>query len=145
MYFFNPAWKCLTISLALLKGKTGSRVFSNSGVLDRLVPPTRTATTAGGGFPTQSQRRWWQLWEWRYYVCPDKDGKPAAKTTAVGLLLFSPQLQQRAVSRGEREATSGGGKRTHHSQSAQCCVCWTHACQRKLVLSRPKELAEIRR
>lgn len=63
------------------------------------------------------------------------------------MCLYPPhQLQQRALSgRGERKGgTNDGRKRTHHSQSAQCCVCWTHTCQRKLALSRPKELLEIR-
>lgn len=65
------------------------------------------------------------------------------KTRAVGLLL--PLTPAESCVRREREATSGGRKKTHHSQSGQCCVCWTHACQRKLVLSRPKELVEILR
>lgn len=56
--------------------KTGNRVFQYCVSLDRLVPPTRTATTAGAGFPTQSQRRWWQLRDWRYYVRPDKTENP---------------------------------------------------------------------
>lgn len=42
--------------------------------------------------------------------------------------------------RRERVATSGGRKRTHHRQDWLCCVCWIHACQRKLVLPRPKEV-----
>lgn len=50
---------------SLVETQTGSLVIENCGQLDRLVPQTRTATTAGGGFPTESQRRWWQLQERR--------------------------------------------------------------------------------
>lgn len=54
---------------------TGNRVVRYVDVLDRLVPPTRAATTAGGGFPTQSQRRWWQLQAWRHYDRLDNTDK----------------------------------------------------------------------
>lgn len=47
-------------------------MFSDYVALDRLVAATRAATTAGAGFPTQSQRRWWSPLEWRFYSRLDK-------------------------------------------------------------------------
>lgn len=112
---------CLVISLAVLKSKTGNGVFQNYGSLDRLVPPTRTATTAGGGFPTQSQRRWWKLEEWRYYLRQDKTEKLPQKLPLWLCLYSAPlKLQQRAISggrKGRQPAADGRGRTTARAHS----------------------------
>ncbi|KAI9533983.1 hypothetical protein NQZ68_018351 [Dissostichus eleginoides] len=82
-----------------------------------LVPPTRTATTAGGGFPTQSQRRWWQLQEWRYYVHPDKKEKLPRNSRSGSVFYLAPNSAESYIrGKGRQPAADGRGRtaaRTH--------------------------------
>lgn len=105
---------------------------------DRLVAATRAATTAGAGFPTQSQRRWWSPLEWRFYSRLDKtpDRPEKARSSSDS----SPKLLLRTVS----EAKGGNQWRTEEDapppELAVLCLLDTHTCQQKLVLPRPKEI-----
>lgn len=88
------------------------------GVLDRLVPPTHTATTAGGGFPTQSQRRWWQWQQWRHYLRLDKTGKQP-RNSRCSSVRVCPDPQQRAPAGGKgwQPAADGRGRTTARAHS----------------------------
>lgn len=138
-FFLKGGEKCFTV-FAFLEKQDRKPCFLNCGLLYRLLGHNQH-TSWGEDFSHSedpwSCRRGDTTFAW---IRPRKQPQTC-------MCLYPPhQLQQRALSgRGERKGgTNDGRKRTHHSQSAQCCVCWTHTCQRKLALSRPKELLEIR-
>lgn len=115
---------------------------SDCVALDRLVAATRAATTAGAGFPTQSQRRWWPPLERSSHSRPDKTaGRPHKARSGAD---SSPKLLLRSVS----EAKGGNQRRTEEDapapELAVLCLLDTHAhtrthtCQQKLVLPRSR-------
>lgn len=94
---------------------------------------TRAATTAGVGFPSQSQRRWWSPLEWRLHGRPDKDGGSARN---------SPR-RRRLCSRGTgwkgwRPAADGRG-RTAARAGCVVFVGHMHASENQ-ALPRPEEV-----
>lgn len=139
VFFGGGGEKCFTV-FAFLEKQDRKLCFLNCGLLYRLLGHNQH-TSWGEDFSHSEDP--WKLQERRYHVRLDKTAKAA--TNLYVFISTTPTPAESFIRRGERKGgTNDGRKRTHHSQSAQCCVCWTHTCQRKLALSRPKELLEIR-